>query len=333
VSIALYTKPYKHYKSGFEAIRAENKPKQPDNFDDFDFDNDAFQNFTQTITKKEFLQYDNKNKNGNRIQIYASEVGIKLLSESARWQSDGTFFCAPKPFKQAYYIMGGKQGEKMLPLVYILMQKKTFKAYDEVFEQLKRVAAKYSVSLAPTVALTDFEKAARKALRFHFPNITLKGCFFHFKQAIGRWIFKNGYKQTYTCNDEFKKWFRKLSCLAVVPLDKIDEAFESIKAESASISINVKPILNYFNRTWIQETHFPPKEWNQYGSMDDRTNNYVESYNNQVNIKLKTKPKFFRFVDFMKDEENRMQIAYLHSEKEPFYNTKQTKAVKTIFYL
>ena len=103
---------------------------------------------------------------------YASEVGIKLLSESARWQSDGTFFCAPKPFKQAYYIMGGKQGEKMLPLVYILMQKKTFKAYDEVFEQLKRVAAKYSVSLAPTVALTDFEKAARKALRFHFPNIS-----------------------------------------------------------------------------------------------------------------------------------------------------------------
>jgi hypothetical protein len=66
------------------------------------------------------------------------------------------------------------------------MQKKTFKAYDEVFEQLKRVAAKYSVSLAPTVALTDFEKVARKALRFHFPNITLKGCFFHFKQAIGR---------------------------------------------------------------------------------------------------------------------------------------------------
>jgi hypothetical protein len=67
--------------------------------------------------------------------------------------------------------------------------------------------------------------------------------------------------------------------------------------------------------------------------MDDRTNNYVESYNSQVNIKLKTKPKFFRFVDFMKDEENRMQIAYLHSEKEPFYITKQTKVVKTIFYL
>jgi hypothetical protein len=83
----------------------------------------------------------------------------------------------------------------------------------------------------------------------------------------------------------------------------------------------------------MEETHFPPKEWNQYGSMDDRTNNYVESYNSQVNIKLKTKPKFFRFVDFMKDEENRMQIAYLHSEKEPFYITKQTKVVKTIFYL
>ncbi len=65
--------------------------------------------------------------------------------------------------------------------------------------------------------------------------------------------------------------------------------------------------------------------------MDDRTNNYVESYNSQVNIKLKTKPKFFRFVDFMKDEENRMQIAFLQSEKEPFYAKKQTKVVKQFF--
>jgi hypothetical protein len=140
------------------------------------------------LQKKIF--YNTTTKTKMEIEFkYSSEVGIKLLSESARWQSDGTFFSAPKPFKQAYYIMGGKQGEKMLPLVYILMQKKTFKAYDEVFEQLKRVAAKYSVSLAPTVALTDFEKAARKAIRFHFPNITLKGCFFHFKQA-NNFLFK-----------------------------------------------------------------------------------------------------------------------------------------------
>ena len=73
----MYTKPYKHYKSGFEAIRAENKPKQPDNFDDFDFDKDAFHNFTQTITKKDFLQYVNKNKN---ILFQTHLMGLALFT-------------------------------------------------------------------------------------------------------------------------------------------------------------------------------------------------------------------------------------------------------------
>ena len=99
-SIAEYLKPYSHYKSGFDAMRATNKPKMPKEFDDFDFDKEEYIKFARTINKAEFLQYDNKNKHGNRIQIYASQVGIQLLSESKRWQSDGSFFCAPKPFKQ-----------------------------------------------------------------------------------------------------------------------------------------------------------------------------------------------------------------------------------------
>ena len=98
-AVAMYLKPYDHYKSGFDAIRKANKPKMTKEFEDFDFDHADYIKFTQTIKKKEFLQYDNKN-HGNRIQIFASKVGIQLLSESKRWQSDGSFFCAPKPFKQ-----------------------------------------------------------------------------------------------------------------------------------------------------------------------------------------------------------------------------------------
>ena len=231
--------------------------------------------------------------------------------------------------------MGGKPGEKMLPLVYILMQKRTFKAYDELFSQLKLIGEKYSTPLAPKMALTDFEKAARKALRFHFTNITLKGCFFHFKQAIGRWIFKNAYKQTFHNNIEFKKWFRKVSCLAVVPLDQVVEAWELIKVESSSLLINVKPIIKYFENTWMINGHFPPEEWNQFGSMDDRTNNYVEGYNGQVNKKLKTKPNLLRFCDFIIDEENKTHICILQSDHQPYYLKKQTKAVsfKNIKYI
>jgi hypothetical protein len=115
------------YKNTFENIRVKNKPKIAKDFDNFEFVDD-YEKFSKTLDNKDFLQYDNNNKS-NRIQIFASEAGIKLLSESTRWQADGTFFCAPKPFKQVYYIMAGKPGEKLLPCAFICMTKRTYKSY------------------------------------------------------------------------------------------------------------------------------------------------------------------------------------------------------------
>ena len=271
------------------------------------------------------MQYDNKSKS-NRIQIFASEIGLKSLSESKRWQSDGTFFCAPKPFKQIYYIMCAKPGEKMLPCAYICMTNRTYKSYLEVFEQLKLCGLKYGFELSPTLALTDFERAAGKGLRFSFPGITLKGCFFHFKQAIGRWIFSHGYKMTYAINMDFKNWFRKLSSLAVVPIEKLQDAWDLIKLESKEINVNVEPIIKYFEKTWMTGD-FQPADWNQYGEFDQRTNNVVEHYNADVNRTLKTKPNLLKFYDFLRGEENKMEINLIQSDKEPFYVKKATKDV------
>ena len=55
--------------------------------------------------------------------IFASDFGIKQIGVYRRWQSDGTFFSAPKPFTQAYYKMGGKPNEKLKPCVFVLQTK------------------------------------------------------------------------------------------------------------------------------------------------------------------------------------------------------------------
>ena len=89
-------------------------------------------------------------------------------------------------------------------------------------------------------------------------------------------------------------------------------------SESNSLSgINVQPILKYFEKTWIKVDYLP-EECNKFGELDDRTNNYVESYNHQVNKKLKTKPNILKFCDFMIAEENKMEVCSLQSDKEPF---------------
>ena len=124
----------------------------------------------------------------------------------------------------------------------------------------------------------------------------------------------------------FKKWFRKLASLAVVPLDQFDEAYNIIKS-SQPTEINVTPILKYFESTWINGS-FPVTDWNYFGVYVDRTNNNVEVYNKIVNSKLKSShPTLYKFIDFIKDEENRMQISLYQSDKKPYYIGKQTKAV------
>jgi hypothetical protein len=54
----------------------------------------------------------------------------------------------------------------------------------DLFNELKMEARSRKLLLNPTVLLCDFELAAINALEFHFPNATIKGCFFHFGQAF-----------------------------------------------------------------------------------------------------------------------------------------------------
>ena len=107
---------------------------------------------------------------------------------------------------------------------------------------------------------------------------------------------------------------------------QVHSALDTIKTESISV-VNTTPIVKYFEATWING-HFPPAEWNQFDVLDDRTNNYVESYNGEVNKKLKTKPVLLKFCDFLRDEENKAEIYWLQSDKKPYYMKKQTKAAK-----
>ena len=55
-----------HSKSGFEAKRAENKPKIPKDFDDANFESKQYDQFKRTRNKRQFFKCDNKCKNGKR---------------------------------------------------------------------------------------------------------------------------------------------------------------------------------------------------------------------------------------------------------------------------
>lgn len=88
---------------------------------------------------------------------------------------------------------------------------------------LKPIGDTTSKPLNPQVAMTDFEPAMQNALTYCFPNIQLKGCFFHLKQAVQHWIKTHGYKPDMRHNSEFKIWVNMLTTLAFVRLSVFNE--------------------------------------------------------------------------------------------------------------
>ena len=116
-----------------------------------------------------------------------------------------------------------------------------------------------------------------------------------------------------------------MASLAVVPIDRFIEAYNIVKMNQPS-DIDVKPILKYFENTWINGD-YSIQDWNQFGVYNDRTNNNVEIYNKQINKKLQTKPNLLKFIDFLIKQENKMGISLLQGDKNPFYAPKQTKIV------
>ena len=105
-------------------------------------------------------------------------------------------------------IFDGKNNEKILPAVFVLIKKKNFASLKEVCDKLKFVAEKNNLILSPKFGHIDFEQAIRKALRHCLPQIKLSGCYFHFKQALGRSIFQHSFKVAYEQNEAARKWVK-----------------------------------------------------------------------------------------------------------------------------
>ena len=71
---------------------------------------------------------------------------------------------------------------------FVLLEKKNYETYLETINQIRCILHnKYNVVLAHKVLILDFELAMQQALRQGFlGNCEIKGCWFHFCQAILR---------------------------------------------------------------------------------------------------------------------------------------------------
>ncbi|ELP90252.1 hypothetical protein EIN_339130 [Entamoeba invadens IP1] len=190
------------------------------------------------------------------------------------------------------------------------MEKRTECAYTSLFTNLK---VKQGVII--TKFMSDFELSCRNAIIMVYKEVTLLGCWFHFKQAIFKKVSKLGLSKIYTIETKVNTFIRSLFALPFLRpqeiVETVQELFETIDTIDTS-EVNkdkLKLLMTYFNKVWI--VRYPPPEWNQSLDLLMKTNNWSESFHSSFSRKFyRTHPNAFVLVEKLKEVERKVEVDF-----------------------
>jgi len=108
-----------------------------------------------------------------------------------------------------------------------------------------------------------------------FPEAEIKGCAFHWCQAVMRKVAKLGLKTAYDQKKSVHLFVRKLLALPYLPSDHMQPAFNQLVQTTASASAAIKQLMTYLTNTWFNNRVWTVQQWSVY-RQSVRTNNDVE---------------------------------------------------------
>ena len=112
--------------------------------------------------------------------------------------------------------------------------------------------------------------AVWQAVRAVFPAADIRGCVFHFAQAVLRKVGNLGLNPTYEKRAGVFLFVRKILGLPFLPPNDIQAAFDALH-HNLTNQLLVQ-LVTYVEQTWMTSTVWPPQNWSVYRQAV-RTNN------------------------------------------------------------
>ncbi|XP_046563982.1 uncharacterized protein LOC124272806 [Haliotis rubra] len=148
--------------------------------------------------------------------------------------------------------------------------------------------------------MADFERGVWRAVRGLLPMVEIRGCVFHWEQAIRRKVQALGLDNEFHKGQESYRTIKKLMALPYLHHRHIPDQFAAIKATTEDTSLY--PLCTYEENTWLFSTVWPITSWSVYG-MTVRTNNDCEGWHKKVNQAAgKRNLEFFLLVNLLHKE-------------------------------
>lgn len=178
-----------------------------------------------------------------------------------------------------------------------MMTRKTQKAYEHALRYVHENLFPFRCE----AIITDYEIAMRQAIKNVVPGIKLLGCWFHFAQAIRRKVASlPDLFELVRTDQKIQNVYYKIICLALLPHDKIDKAFNELALEGLQLTKAFTPFVKYFQSQWLKRVG--AKNFSVFLE-ETRTTCAAEGYNGKLGKKFQTHPNFFVFIESLQWEE------------------------------
>jgi len=224
----------------------------------------------------DFLQADVTIRDRRHL-LFCTPEQRTLLQNASVWYLDGTFDVVRYPFVQLYGVhafLTQDGGAKQVPLAFVMMSGKSKHDYKAVLKELRRSGG------SPVAVVLDFEAAVWKAVRAVFPTASLRGCNFHWGQAVLRKMQALGLQSAYHEDHGTRRFCRKLLALPFLPHEHIMPTFQSLRAQVVD-NAPLEGLVNYIYNTWLHNSQWTVQELSVY-KRAVRTNNDVEGYHRRL---------------------------------------------------
>lgn len=300
-------------KSGLLKFKNNQLPKSPLNLDDLKNIDEQYVNLPN---EEQFLQINFSENSNERIICFFTHDFLAHLCNSKVVFSDGTFKKCPHLFSQLFIISFEFKG-KIIPAIYCLLPNKSKETYTKLFQLLEDHADMFQLNFYPEEFSCDFESGLLSCIREKYRETLIKGCLFHMNQCFFRHLQSIGLASVYNSDNNFKSIIRKINALPLLPVTKIEEAFESIETQLSqftNLKDKVDALLSYYKNTWLNPNAICSKElWNKYRE-HKRTNNDSEGINNKINSIIdQDHPHFYILIKALMaiQIDYQMQLNYL----------------------
>ena len=130
-----------------------------------------------------------------------------------------------------------------------------------------------------------------------------------------------GLKQQYSEDQNLKNWVKKITALALVRINDVEDAFVLLSEDSIVNNYpQLQSFLDYITLNYFETNNFPLHIWipnmTNFDNDEPKTNNHLEGFNSKLNKYFNKHPNIWMFIIKIKEEETNATLKYLRIENK-----------------